>query len=69
MRKRKKKEHHEIVLLEKYNLNIIEALISKSLINLDISHDEFVSVNHVLRDYNEMNKEIKSPDTSVAYVI
>ena len=69
MRKRKKKEHHEIVLLEKYNLNIIEALISKSLINLDISHDEFVSVNHVLRDYNEMNKEIKSPDTSVTYVI
>ena len=69
MRKRKKKEHREIVLLEKYNLNIIEALISKSLINLDISHDEFVSVNHVLRDYNEMNKEIKSPDTSVAYVI
>ena len=69
MRKRKKKEHHEIVLLEKYNLNIIEALISKSLINLDISHDEFVSVNHVLRDYNEMNKEIKSPDTSAAYVI
>ena len=69
MRKRKKKEHREIVLLEKYNLNIIEALISKSLIKLDISHDEFVSVNHVLRDYNEMNKEIKSPDTSVAYVI
>ena len=69
MRKRKKKEHHEIVLLEKHNLNIIEALILKSLINLDISHDEFVSVNHVLRDYNEMNKEIKSPDTSVAYVI
>ena len=69
MRKRKKKEHREIVLLEKYNLNIIEALISKSLINLDISHDEFVSVNHVLRDYNEKNKEIKSPDTSVAYVI
>ena len=69
MRKRKKKEHHEIVLLEKYNLKIYEALISKSLINLDISHDEFVSVNHVLRDYNEMNKEIKSPDTSVAYVI
>ena len=38
-----------IVLLEKDKLNTIEVLISKTLIDTYISHDEFVSVNNVLR--------------------
>ena len=42
---------------------------SKALINLDISHDELVSVNYVLREYNEMKEEIKNPETSVGYII
>ena len=37
----------------------MEVLISKSLIDTCISHDEFVSVNNVLRKYNEMKEEIK----------
>ena len=37
--KKKKKEHNKIVLLAKSKLNRIEVLISKSLINLNISHD------------------------------
>ena len=40
-------------------LNTMEVLISKSLIDTCISHDEFVSVNNVLRKYNEMKEEIK----------
>ena len=39
--------------------NTMEVLISKSLIDTCISHDEFVSVNNVLRKYNEMKEEIK----------
>ena len=42
-------------------LNTIEVLISKALIDSYISHDEFVSVNNVLREYNEIkgrNKKI-----------
>ena len=39
--------------------NTTEALISKVLIDSDISHDEFLSVNDVLREYNEIKKEIK----------
>ena len=39
---KKKKNYDKIVLLEKDNLNTIEVLISKSLIDSYISHDEFV---------------------------
>ena len=44
---KKKKKHDKIVLLGKYKLNTIEVLISKSLIDSYISHDELVSVNNV----------------------
>ena len=40
-------------------LNSIDALISKALIDWYISHDEFLSVNNELREYNEKHKEIK----------
>ena len=42
-------------------LNTIEVLISKALIDSYISHDEFLSVNNVLREYNGIkgrNKKI-----------
>ena len=35
-------------------LNTIEVLISKALIVSNISRGEFVSVNKLLREYNEM---------------
>ena len=49
-------------MLVKDKLNAIEVLISKSLIDPYIIHDKFVSVNNVIREYNEMKekKEIKS---------
>ena len=48
-----------IVLLVKSKLYSIEILISKTLIDLVISHDEFVLIN-VLKEYNEMKDKIKS---------
>ena len=59
--KKKKKNHDKIVSLEKDKLNSIEVLISKSLIESYISHDEFVSVSKVLREYNEIKIETKNP--------
>ena len=47
------------MLLAKTKLDTIKVLISKSLINSFISHDEFVSVNNVLREYNKIIEEIK----------
>ena len=46
---KKKKKHDKIVLLAKSKLNKSEILISKSLIDLNISHDEFVLINNVLK--------------------
>ena len=69
MIKKKKKKHDRIVFLGKDKLNTIEVLISKSLIDLYISHEEFVSVNNVLREYNKIKKEIKNSETSVEYII
>ena len=37
------------MLFTKSKLNRIEVLISKSLIDLNISHDEFISISNVLR--------------------
>ena len=57
------------MLLSKTKLDTIEDLISKALINSYISHDEFVSVNNVLREYYEMKEEIKNPETPAEYTI
>ena len=67
--KKKKSKHDKIVLLRKTKLRAIEILISKALIDSYISHDEFVLVNKVLREYNKMKEEIKNPDTSMKYDI
>ena len=48
------------VLLAKSKLNSVEALISRALIDSTISHDEFVLINNVLKEYNEMKEEIKN---------
>ena len=46
--KKKKKMHDKIVLLGKAKLNTTEVLISKSLIDSCLTHDEFVSANNLL---------------------
>ena len=53
--KKKKKKHDKKILLAKSKLNPIEGLISKVLIDSVISHDEFILINNVLKEYNEMN--------------
>ena len=47
-------------MLGKAKLYNIEVLISNSLIDSFINHDEFVSVNNILREHNKMKKEIKN---------
>ena len=61
--KKKKKKHDKIVSLAKSKLSKIELLISKSLINSNISHNEFVLINNVLKEYEEMKVEIKNLKT------
>ena len=57
------------MLLGKSKLDNIDAVISKALIDSFISHDEFVSKDSVLSEYNEMKEEIKNPETFLQYII
>ena len=52
--KKRKKKHNKVKLLAKYKLNNIEVLISKVLIDSNISHDKFVLINNVLKEYDNM---------------
>ena len=63
--KKKKKKHDKTVGLGKDELDTIEVLIFKTLIDWYITHEEFVLVNNVLRGYNEMSEEIKNREISV----
>ena len=56
-RKRGKKTD-EILSLVETKLKFNQFLISNVLINSYISQEEFVSVNNVLRGYNEMKSKI-----------
>ena len=58
--KEKKKKHDKIVLLAKSKLNSIEVLLSKALMDSNISHDEFVLMNNVLTEWDDMKEEIKN---------
>ena len=53
--KKKKKKIDKIVLLAKSKLNRIEVLISKTLINSVIIHDEFVFINNVIKEYDKIS--------------
>ena len=56
--KKTRKKHGKVVSLAKSKLNRIKVLISKDLIDSNISHDEFVLINNVLKEYEEMREEI-----------
>ena len=64
---KKKKKRHKIVLLSKFKLNRMEVLISDPLANLVISHDEFVLINNMLKEYNEMKEEIENLKAESVY--
>ena len=59
--KKKKNKHDQIVLPGKSKLNGIGVLIYKTLIDSDISHDEFPLINNVLTEFKSMeSKKSKS---------
>ena len=60
-KKNEKKKHDKILLLAKSKLNGVEVLSSKALIDFDsnISHDEFVLIDHVPKKFDDIKKEVK----------
>ena len=55
--RKKKKKHDKIFMLAKSKLNSIDTLISQALIDMDISHEEFIAILKE-KDRCEMMKEI-----------
>ena len=55
--KKKKKKHDKIVFSAKTKLNSIEVLISKALLDSNISYNEFVLINNILKEYYAMKKK------------
>ena len=56
----KKKKHNKILMLAKSKLNSIETLILKALIDMKISHDEFVMILKEKIKYKKMKENLKN---------
>ena len=59
-RKKKKKKHDKILMLAKSKLNSIDTLISQSLIDMDISHEEFITILKEKDRYKMMKDNLKN---------
>ena len=47
-------------MLGKSRLIGIEVFIAKALIDSNISHDEFILINNVLKEFDDMKEDIKN---------
>ena len=56
----KKKKHDKIFMLAKSKLNSIETLISEALIDMEISHEEFVTILKKKDEYEKMKENVRS---------
>ena len=54
-------------MLVKTKLNTVEVLTYEALIDSNISHEEFISVNNVPKEYDHIKEEIKNVNKYVQY--
>ena len=58
--RKKRKNDDKILMLAKSKLNIIEALISQALIDMEISHQEFITILSEKDKYEKMKDSLRS---------
>ena len=58
--RKKKKKHDKILVLAKSKVNSIETLISQALIDMDISHEEFITILNEKDKYENMKDNLRS---------
>ena len=56
----KKKKHDKILMLAKSKLNSIETLVSQALIDMEISHEEFITILKKKDKYEKMKGNLRS---------
>ena len=57
---RKKRKKHKILMLAKSKLNSIDILISQALIDMNISHEEFITILKEKDRYEMMKENLKN---------
>ena len=62
---KKKEKHDKILMLAKSKLNSVETLISQALIDMEISHEEFVSILKEKDKYEKMKKNLRSKNETM----
>ena len=58
--RKKKKKHDKILMLAKSKFNSIDTLISQALIDMDISHEEFITILKENNRYEMMKENLKN---------
>ena len=58
--RKKKKKHDKVLMLAKSKLNSIKTLISQALIDMDISHKEFITILNEKEKYDNMKDNLRS---------
>ena len=56
----KKKKHNKILILAKSKLNSIETLVSQALIDVEISHEEFITILKQKNKYEKMKENVRN---------
>ena len=56
----KKKKHDKILILAKRKLNSIETLVSQALIDMEISHGEFITILKEKSKYEKMKENLRN---------
>ena len=54
------KKHDKILMLTKSKFNSIETLILQTLIDMDISHEEFITILKQKNEYEKMKENLRS---------
>lgn len=55
----KKKKHNEIIVLAWIKFNTIESIISKTLVDIEISREEFTTTIDEERNYGKLKERIR----------
>ena len=56
----KKKKHDKTLMLAKSKLNSIETLLSQALLDMEISHEEFIAIFKEKDKYEKMKENVKN---------
>ena len=58
--RKKRKKHDKVLMLVKSKLNSIETLISQAIIDMEISHEEFITILNEKDEYGKIKNNLIS---------